>query len=58
MSGAIHLFHPYALMAWAGTTPMMMMMMMMMIIIIIDEIWILFSGSFLLGNVTIYHVSR
>jgi len=52
MSGAM--FHPYALMAWAGTSPMTMMMMMMMII---EEMWILFSRSFLFGNVTIYHVS-
>jgi hypothetical protein len=39
MSGPVPLFHPYALMAWAGTSPvMMMMMMMMMMMIVIDEI--------------------
>jgi len=64
MSGAIPLFHPHAILAWAGTSSVMMIMMMMMIKIIIirrrrrrrrriEEIWILFSRSFLFGNVTI-----
>jgi hypothetical protein len=42
MSGDIPLFHPYALVAWAGTSTMIMMIM--------DEIQILFSRSFYLAT--------